>query len=178
MKAIWLLAGITVLLALVLITCRSQDAHGEPLTGAAELSELSDDRLEGAVLTELGRACYGEGARADAWRGLHSDARQLWAVAHAPRDIGDVGLTRWLQDHAQEASTPGPDELADGLTGMGLEDAATVASEIRAHATHPSASTDLGRVQERLFAALVTPVAVQTRQAWVRSHLHDLLGRE
>lgn len=171
------LVAVFVVLAVVNLAFGGRGDGGEPLKGAAELAQLPDPQLEGAVLAELGRQIYGEGARPDAWRKLRTPALHLWSVAQPPRDIGELGLGQWLKDHAGEASSPGPADLADGLAGMGLTEAAHVAAEIRDAAASPPDQAGLGRLQARLAKALFSDQAKAQRLAWVKANLKDILGR-
>ena len=154
----------------------SGGSGGEPLKGADELSTLADDRLEGAVLKELGRDAYREGAPPDAWRKLNEKARNLWSVA-AIRDIDAVvGLPGWFKSIELGATTPSPEDMRDGLEALGLDEARRVMAEIITQ----RASTDkavLSKLHGRLNKALADKTALKTRQAWVRDNLHALLKR-
>jgi hypothetical protein len=147
-----------------------------PLKGAEALVSLPDAQLEGAVLTELGRATYGEGTPPDAWRTMNPVARQLWSVA-AIRDIDPVsGLGLWLKSFQAGATSPGPEDMRDGLAALGLDAARKVMDDIIAN----RGSTDqaaLGKFHGQLGDALNDPIAQAARQKWVRAHLRDLLAR-
>ena len=56
-----------------------------------------DDRLEGAVLTELGRDTYREGTEPDAWRKMNSYARSLWSVAAINGTQGTPNRFSWTK---------------------------------------------------------------------------------
>lgn len=145
-----------------------------PLKGAEALTSLPDAQLEGTVLTELGRATYGEGTPPDAWRTMNPLARHLWSVA-AIRDIdGVTGLGMWLKSFQLGATTPGPEDMRDGLAALGLEPAKQVMDSIIANRS----STDqaaLGKLHGQLGEAMNDPTAQAARQKWIRAHLRDLL---
>jgi hypothetical protein len=153
------------------------DGGGAPLKGADELSALPDDKLEAAVHFELGRAVYGDGVPADAWRSMNQQARHLWSVASIS-NIGQFGgLPGWLAAHSRpDASSPSPEEIRDGLAAMGLNEAQSVMDDIIAQ----RASTDqaaLSKLHQRLVSTTTGVTAMAIRQTWVRDHLHDVIKR-
>lgn len=173
--SIILLIPILLLAAFNLWSARG--SGGPPLKTADELGRLSDDQLEVAVRLELGRDAYREGSRPDAWRSMHPTARQLWSVAA----IGDIdplsGLADWLAGVAAKTVTsPGPEDMRDGLDAMGLLDARRVMEEIIAHRDSPDPAS-LAKMHVRLTRALQEPEALAQRRAWVRKHLHELIPR-
>jgi hypothetical protein len=177
-----LVVSVFAVLVLGNVVVRCGDSGGVPLQRASDVSGLPDDQLEAAVLRELGRSVYGPDADPAAWRHLSRAGRQLWAVAQAPGDIREFGLAGWLAIHAQAASSPGPRDLAEGLAGMGLGPAAEVAAAILAQSESAAsvgsdAAGSLPQLQQRLQAALDQPQVRAERQAWVRDHLEELIGK-
>jgi hypothetical protein len=155
----------------------STSEPGEPLKGAEELAALPDEQLEGAVLTELGRDAYREGAAPDAWRKMNATARHLWSVS-AIKDIDPVaGLADWLAAIAQGGTTaPGPEDMAAGLEAMRLTEAHQAMMEIIAKRDSGDKAL-MKNLHGRLLKALGEPAARSTRRAWVRENLAALLER-
>lgn len=169
------MVAVIVLITLNLLMQRRAE-HGEPLQGAATLSQLPDDQLESATLREMGRSIYGDGASPDAWRSLSRQGRYLWSVAVAIPEIHELGLAFWLKSHADGATSPGPRDLVDGLSGMGLSDAANIAHEIAA-LTKDTDTPTVHSAQQRLLTAVAHPGARADRLAWIKANLPALVGR-
>lgn len=171
-------AGIIVCIGIAVFNWSGRnDGGGEPLKSAGELSGLPDDKLELAVLMELGREAYSDGSPADAWRSMNRHAQHLWSVASLRNIDASRGLPEWLAAVSCDGATsPSPEEIRDGLAEMGLNETRVVMDEIIAQ----RASDDLvalSKLRQRLVQSITGASAVATRQAWVREHVHDLIKR-